>query len=138
MRKARNLNFYSAFLVVAIYIGFFPTESEAICCHNCMHHPKGGNAFSMLMRTFMKDFRGKNVSEVKKWNIMKYYGSFCTLNTCDELIAPLLNRCRPMTQMSRKRVILNAWENYYTKLNSDFKRWHRARRRSLTIYILLN
>ena len=107
MKKVRLLNAFSAFLVVATFAGFIPTESEAICCHKCMHHPKGGNAFSMVMRTFYKDFKGKDVSDVEKWNIMKYYGSFCTLNTCDELIAPLLNRCRPMTEMSRKRVIMN-------------------------------
>ena len=119
MKKVRLLNSSLALLVVATLTAFIPTESEAICCHSCMYHPKGGNAFSMFMRALMKDFRGKNVSDVEKWNIMKYYGPFCTLNTCDELIAPLLNRCRSMTQVSRKRVIMKTWENYYTQLNRE-------------------
>ena len=97
-------------LVLAGFLALLPNRSEGICCHECMHHPKGGALLATGIREIAWDHERKewfqNLNRSEQWNKLKYYGPFCTFNTCDELISPLLNRCRPLAKFWRDWVII--------------------------------
>ena len=89
-------------LLFAALLSLLPSQSEGTCCHKCMQHPKGGTAayvpFKLLFS--IKKFTLANVTEM--YNMVKYYGSFCTFNTCDEQIFPTINRCSPIWSTSKR------------------------------------
>ena len=89
---------------VVICVALSVQRCEAVCCPNCKHHPKGED-FSRLGWRTLEDgqFKKRNASEM--WNEFKYFGPYCTLNTCDQTVSPLLNRCPSTNNVFRNRVI---------------------------------